>query len=159
MVTIKLLNDCPHAIPRISQIWCETLGYSWLPNTSQDYIEASFQETLNNSIPLSLVAFNENNIPVGSCSLLENDGIRPDLTPWLADLTVDPKHQSQGIGKLLIHEAKCKANALGFQKLYLFTFDIHLSDYYTKLGWKKIALDYYKNFPVVVMETSLENLP
>lgn len=48
------------------------------------------------------------------CSLRVNDGIRPDLTPWLGSLVVDPKYQKQGIGKMLVDEMKEKAKKLGF---------------------------------------------
>ena len=36
------------------------------------------------------------------CSLRGNDGIRPDLTPWLGSLVVHPDYQKQGVGRRLI---------------------------------------------------------
>ncbi len=84
-----------------------------------------------------------------------NDGIRPDLAPWLGDLVVDPSYQKQGISKMLIDASKKNAAELGFRKLYLFTFDQTTSDYYTRLDWKKIGMDEYKLRPVTVMEVVL----
>jgi len=45
------------------------------------------------------------------CSLRENDGIRPDITPWLGSLVVDPKYQRQGIGNMLIDTTLLKARS------------------------------------------------
>ena len=94
-------------------------------------------------------------LPVGMCSLRENDGIRPDLTPWLGSLVVDPKYQKQVIGKMLIDVTVLKAKELGFEKLYLFAFDHTIPAYYKRLGWKKIGMDEFKSHPVTVMEMEL----
>lgn len=70
------------------------------------------------------------------CSLRENDGIRLDLRPWFGSLVVDPKHQKQGIGKMLLDVAALKEKELGFEKLYLFAFDPTIPEYYECLRWK-----------------------
>jgi N-acetylglutamate synthase-like GNAT family acetyltransferase len=88
-------------------------------------------------------------------SLRENDGIRPDLTPWLGSLVVDPKYQKQGIGKMLIDVTVRQAKELGFEKLYLFAFDPTIPEYYERLGWRKIGMDEFKSHPVTVMEVEL----
>ncbi len=82
-------------------------------------------------------------------------GIRPDLTPWLGSLVVDPKHQKQGIGKMLIDVTVLKAKELGFKKLHLFAFDPTIPKYYEGLGWNKIGMDEFKSRPVTVMEVVL----
>ena len=77
------------------------------------------------------------------------------LSPWLGSLVVDPKYQRQGIGKALIATIKSNAKELGFSKLYLFTFDPRLLDYYRNLGWRKIGMDEFHGLPVTIMETDL----
>ena len=52
-------------------------------------------------------------IPVGSCTFKLKEEFRADLGPWLADVVVAPKHQKQGIGKMLVKAAALKANELG----------------------------------------------
>jgi len=89
------------------------------------------------------------------CSLRENDGIRLDLTPWLGSLVVDPQYQKQGIGKMLIDRIVEKATGLGFEKLYLFAFDLTIPQYYEKLGWSKIGMNEFKSHPVSVMQQVL----
>lgn len=154
MINIELLKNHPESIPKCAEIWHEVLGKIWMPEFGIEEIESLYYEELKQDMPLTYIAL-DNEIPVGSCTLLLNDGIRPDLAPWLGDLVVKPSYQKQGIGKMLIDAAKNKAAQLGFHKLYLFAFDPTLPDYYTRLGWKKIGMDEYKLNPVTVMEVVL----
>jgi predicted N-acetyltransferase YhbS len=154
-IQISLLKDHPDSIPLLAQIWFEVLGKIWLPEVPIQHIEQKFITHLNdNTLPLTLVA-HDGNKPVGMCSLRENDGIRFDLTPWLASLVVHPFYQNHGIAKLLIDKTKQKATDLGFKKLYLFAFDQTIPFYYEKLGWYKIAEDKFKEHPLTVMEINL----
>jgi GNAT superfamily N-acetyltransferase len=154
MTNIYLLKEHPEYIPPMVSLWHEVLGKIWMPEISIQQIESCYQSWLNSHIPLAYVALN-NGIPVGSCSLQLNDGIRPDLKPWLGDLIVDPKYQGQGIGKMLINTAATKAKELGFEKLHLFTFDSNIEKLYKKLGWVKIAMDEFQGRVVIVMEREL----
>ncbi|MES2309979.1 MAG: GNAT family N-acetyltransferase [Verrucomicrobiota bacterium] len=155
MIAIDLLKHSPHMIPRCTEIWHEVLGKTWLPEVPLERVAQRYSDHLNEEIlPLTFVA-HESNRPVGMCSLRENDGIRPDLTPWLGSLVVDSAYQKQGIGRQLIDTIKNKAKELGFRKLYLFAFDPTIPDYYASLGWNKIGMDEYKGHPVTLMEILL----
>ncbi len=155
MIKIDLLKNNPHTIDSLAQIWHQVLGSIWVPDIPIERVKQRFAEHLNDdSIPLTFVAF-FNDKPVGMCSLRENDGIRPDLMPWLGSLVVDPDHQKQGIGEILINATKEKAKQLGFEQLFLFAFDLTIPEYYQKLGWQKIGLDHFKDHPVTVMEIGL----
>lgn len=154
MVTLDLLKNHPEAIPRCAEIWHKTLGKIWMPEIGIEEIEFLYYEELDQDMPLTFIAL-YSEIPVGSCTLLLKDVVRPDLGPWIGDLVVDPSYQKQGIGKMLIDAAKNKASQLGFSKLYLFTFDPTVCDYYTRLGWIKIGIDQFKAHPVTVMVVDL----
>jgi len=155
MIKIDLLKNYPEAIPQLAQIWHEVLGKVWVPDVPVSRVIERFYEHLNdNSLPLTFVAI-ENNTPVGMCSLRSNDGIRPDLEPWLGSLVVDPIHQKKGIGKKLIDVTKAKAKEMGYPKLYLFAFDPTVPDYYARLGWAHIGMDKFKGHSVTVMEIEL----
>jgi GNAT superfamily N-acetyltransferase len=153
-ISIDLLKNHPDSIPRLAKIWHEVLGKIWMSEIGVEEIESGYYEELNEDLPLAYIALYDQ-IPVGTCSLQLNDGIRPDLKPWLGDLVVDPKYQKQGIGKMLLDAATKKAKKLGFEKLYLFTFDPAISEYYQRLGWKKIGMDEFKSHTVMVMEILL----
>lgn len=80
---------------------------------------------------------------------------RPDLGPWISDLVVTPQYQNQGIGSLLLDVVIGKAKELGFDKLYLFTFDIKTREYYQRRGWKTIDTGEFKSHPITVMKINL----
>jgi hypothetical protein len=91
MIKIDLLKNHPQVIPILAGIWYETLGKIYVPDVCITQVIKKFEEHLNDTnLPITCVAFYENK-PIGMCSLRENDGIRPDLTPWLGSLVVDDK--------------------------------------------------------------------
>jgi predicted N-acetyltransferase YhbS len=154
-ITIKLLKDQQNCISELADIWCNELGKIWLPDVKKNRIIDNLNLHLNSeSLPLTFVAFADDT-PVGMCSLRENDGIRPDLMPWMGSLVVSSEYQNRGIGSLLIQTTIDKAQRMGFEKLYLFAFDKTIPNYYLKLGWNVIGTDNFKGHPVTVMDISL----
>lgn len=155
MIKIDFLKNHPSCIPRLAEIWHEGLGKIWLPDVPVEGVIERFSDHLNNDkLPITFIALYGNK-PVGMCSLRENDGIRPDIKPWLGSLVVDSKYQKQGIGKMLIDAIKNKAEELGFDKLYLFAFDSTIPEYYSRLGWSTIGMDNFRQHPITVMELIL----
>ncbi|TAL65071.1 MAG: GNAT family N-acetyltransferase [Legionella sp.] len=155
MITIDLLKNHPYAIPRLAEIWQEVLGSIWIPDVPMERVQQTYKNHLNTeAMPLTIVAL-DGDKPVGMCSLRDNDGIRPDLTPWLGSLVVDPAYQNRKIGRQLIDAIKAKAIEFDFKKLHLFALDPTIPDYYERLGWTEIAKDQFKIHPVTVMEIDL----
>ena len=150
IIKIDFLKNHPHAIPVLAHIWHDVLGKIWMPDISIEEIQSLYYEELHQNMPLSFIALHDET-PVASCTLTMDDGIRPDLGPWIADLVVDKKYQNQGIGKMLIDVSIKKAKQLGFEKIYLFVFDPATTAYYQRLGWEKIGMDEFKSQPVTVM--------
>lgn len=152
MIKVDLLYNNLDAIPKLTLIWHEVLGKIWLPEVPLELVEQRFYEHANtDKLPMTFVAFDEKE-PVGMCSLRENDGIRPDLMPWLGSLTVQPEYQGQGLGRRLIDLTKEQAQKMGFEVLYLFAFDRTIPNYYQSLGWTIIDIDNFKGHPVTVMQ-------
>ncbi|WP_454781962.1 GNAT family N-acetyltransferase [Legionella sp. WA2022007384] len=152
MIRIELLQNNLDAIPELALMWQEGLGKIWLPDVPLDVVEQRFLDHANNeTLPMTFVAFDDEK-PVGMCSLRENDGIRPDLMPWLGSLTVKPEYQRQGLGQRLIEVIKEQAKKMGYEVLYLFAFDRTIPNYYQSLGWNIIDKDSFKGHPVTVME-------
>lgn len=155
MIKIDILKNHPNTIPTLAHIWHVVLGKIWVPDVPVERVITRLEESRNDqALPITFIAL-DGDLPVGMCSLRENDGIRPDLTPWLGSLVVDPKYQNQGIGKMLVDVAVRQAKERGFKKLYLFAFDPTIPEYYERLGWKKIGMDEFKSHPVTVMEVEL----
>ena len=81
---------------------------------------------------------------------------RADLRPWLADVVVAPKHQKQGIGKMLVDVAVRQAKERGFNKLYLFLLiQQYLNTTSALDGVKYVCMDEFQSHPVTVMEVEL----
>jgi GNAT superfamily N-acetyltransferase len=155
MITIDLLKNHKNAVPQLAKMWHELLGKAWMPDVSIDYIEGLIGSWINdNTLPLAYVALKNNEI-IGLGSLQNNCGIRFDLGPWLGSLIVDRCYQKQGIGELLVTTIQEKAKQLGFNDLYLFTFDKALLRYYHRLGWTEIGIDDFCDKPVTIMKISL----
>lgn len=152
MIKIELLKNHVHTLSDLAQMWYEGLGKIWLPDVPIAEAERRFREHANaDKMPLTFVALHNGNA-VGMCSLRENDGIRPDLTPWLGALAVKEDYRQQGIGRQLIDIVKQEAIKFGYSELYLFAFDHTIPQYYQSLGWKIIGTDNFKGHPVTVMK-------
>lgn len=155
MIKIDLLKNHPRTIPTLSNIWHEVLGKIWFPELKIQEIESLTYDELNHQDETTSFVALHDEIPVGFCTFKLKEEFRPDLGPWLADVVVDSKYQKQGIGKMLVDIAVLRAKELGFKKLYLFSFDTTIPEYYERLGWKKIGMDEFKTHPVTVMEAEL----
>ena len=87
---------------------------------------------------------------IGTSSLVSNDlKERQDLTPWLAGLYIRKKYRGRGYAQKLINKVIETAAELGVNTLYLRTESA--SNYYKRLGWKKIyeTIDEFKLFTEV----------
>ncbi len=154
MITIDLLKNHQHTLPDLAQMWYDGLGRIWLPEIPLNQAVERFRDHANaDAMPLTYVALHEGKA-VGMCSLRENDGIRPDLTPWLGSLAVHEAYRGQGIARQLVEVIKQEAKKFGFNTLYLFAFDHTIPDYYQSLGWEIIGTDQFKEHPVTVMKIS-----
>lgn len=116
----------------------------------------SFTEHCNlGKIPLTVLYLNQDGLPLGMASLRSNDGIRPDIGPWLGSVYVDPSVRRLGIGAKLVKEIERKAKELGYEKIFLLTYEETLPNWYLKLGWKETGEDVCHGNPVTVMEIDL----
>ncbi len=105
MIKIDLLKNHPNAIPALANIWHEVLGKIWFPELTIQEIESlTYDELGHPNETISFVALCDE-IPVGFCAFKLKEKFRSDLGPWLADVVVAPKHQKQGIGKILVDVA------------------------------------------------------
>lgn len=155
MFQIKLLAECPEAIPALAKLWLQEIGNPWIPGANLADAEQNFHQHANQSaLPMTFVALHSSE-PIGMCSLRRDDGLGEQLTPWLGSLIVHPAYQKKGIGTTLINVVKQFAANLGFSKLFLMAFDPKIADWYERLGWERIGEDELFKQPVKLMATSL----
>ena len=153
---IKYLKDCPAQVQTCAQWSFETWGHHTPSRTLADFV-ASRQGYLNTDcLPFTLVAF-KNQIPVGMCSLAANRGVLPKLTPWLAALYVEPQFRNQGIGQVLEQAICDHAKQMGFTKIYCFTSDLVVINWYQKRSWQMLSKEWLHGHEVAVLVKELFN--
>lgn len=155
MFEIKLLAQCPQYIPQLAKLFYEEIGQHWVCNASIKRAEQRLIDHKNTEqLPLTFVALHDEQ-PIGMASLRKNDGIRPDLTPWLGSLVVNPSFRGKQIGQMLIDAVKKQSKLFNYPDLYLFAFDQTIPHWYAKLGWKTAGQDQFLNHPITVMKIAL----
>lgn len=93
-----------------------------------------------NNIPVALVA-HEDEKYLGSVLLIDNDlADRPQYSPWIAALWVEPEMRRSGIAVKLIEAARNEAQKCGYSVCYLCATPEN-SPYYSARGFKQIESD------------------
>jgi GNAT superfamily N-acetyltransferase len=120
---------------RIWQAWWKPDGYQL------DYITGRLRENMGATpIPLALVAHDGGSF-LGTASVIASDlAERPQLTPWVAAVWVEPPARGRGIGAALVDRATQDCFALGFARAYLCARPQRAS-FYERLGWIPIERD------------------
>jgi N-acetylglutamate synthase-like GNAT family acetyltransferase len=120
---------------RIWQAW-------WKPDgTPLDTISGRLRENMDaTSIPFALVAHDGASF-LGTASVIASDlAERPQLTPWVAAVWVEPQARGHGIGGALVNRATEDCFALGVSRAYLCA-RLQRSGFYERLGWIPIERD------------------
>jgi N-acetylglutamate synthase-like GNAT family acetyltransferase len=114
---------------RIWQAWWKDDGYPL------GYIAGRLRENIDATpIPFALVA-HDGAAFLGTASVIASDlAERPQFTPWLAAVWVEPQARQHGIGAALVDRAAHDGFALGIDRLYLCARP-RRSGYYERLGW------------------------
>jgi predicted N-acetyltransferase YhbS len=126
----------------------------WGPLTGasscEDHVGRLTEAAASRAVPSVLVAVSRGEL-LGSVSLLACDlPARPELTPWLAQLFVEPTRRSVGLGAAFVRAALQRAGHCGHRRVDLYTSGT-LPDYYGRLGWRVVErLDYLER-PRTVM--------
>ncbi|QXZ80108.1 N-acetyltransferase [Rhizobium sp. rho-13.1] len=94
----------------------------------------------NDGIPFCLVA-EEDGIYLGSVLMIENDlDARPDYTPWIAALWVEPHARKRGVATRLIVAARAQAAKWGKYNCYLCATP-EMDSFYLGQGFEQIETD------------------
>jgi GNAT superfamily N-acetyltransferase len=102
----------------------------------------------------------EGDRPVGTASLAHGDlAARPDLTPWLAGVFVEPASRGRGHATALVRRVEAFAAAARVPVLWLQTWTAE--PLYARLGWERAGLerDRGRGREVVLMRRDLGDAP
>ncbi len=152
------LAECRFVIPTLAA-WHHR---QWADLNPGDTVEARARRLGDQGrgtepMPVTWVALS-GGAPAGSASLVANDmETRPDLSPWLATVFVEPGQRGRGIGAALVDRVGGEALRLGFRELYLFTPD--RAGWYARLGWTEMETVLYRGTRVTLMKRPLGNGP
>jgi GNAT superfamily N-acetyltransferase len=92
--------------------------------------------------------------PVGTASLAHDDlASRPDLTPWLAGVFVEPAYRGHGYATALVRQVEAFAAAASISTLWLFTSTAQLL--YARLGWIHAGKEMENGQEVLLMSRRL----
>ena len=122
----------PIVADRVWRAWWEPKGYALA------FIEGLVRQNFDNEpIPFALVAHYQGTFP-GTASVIASDlDSRPQYTPWIAAVWVDPTHRSNGVGAVLVRTGAEKAQGLGFDPVYLCALPSK-HGFYERLGWRLV---------------------
>jgi GNAT superfamily N-acetyltransferase len=96
----------------------------------------------------------EDGAPVGTACLTATDlDTRPDLSPWLASVFVEPQHRGRGHATRLVRAVERAATGRGHLTLWLFTWTT--AALYTRLGWEVAGLEKHHGGAVTLMRRDL----
>jgi GNAT superfamily N-acetyltransferase len=135
-LTISDLRQCPAffdaVADRIWRAWWKADGHTL------GYIAGRLHENLEDTpIPFALVAHDGDTF-LGMASVISSDlEERPQWTPWVAAVWVEPDARGRGIGSALVDRATKDCFALGTGRLYLCARP-QRSSFYEGLGWTPI---------------------
>jgi predicted N-acetyltransferase YhbS len=123
-VRVEHLADHPEAIPTIARWHFDQWGRKSPTRSVASAAERLRGHLRRDATPLTMVAL-AGDVLVGSAALVCQDmkDARPELSPWLADVFVDPARRRQGVGSALVAALVAKARDLGVDRLHLYTPD------------------------------------
>ena len=120
---------------RIWRAWWKERGFP------ADTIAGRLRENMSASpIPFALVAHRDETF-IGTASVITSDiEERPQYSPWIAAVWVDPQYRMREIGSELVSRAASDAFALHFRRVYLCA-EKERRRFYTRQGWHPIEED------------------
>src|SRR4051794_35805744 len=146
--TIVSLTDRPDLIPVVaSWLWQE---WGRRKGRTIGMVAARLTERATDGFEQTFVCM-DGHTPVATASLVKADlDSRPELSPWLAGVFVDPPFRGHGHAIALVRQVEDAARAAGIATLWLHT--EHASGLYEKLGWETNGPEMDHQFAVTLMK-------
>lgn len=147
-LVLQQLADRPDGVETCADWALATWGASW--GHSRERTLAWLENLLATDGEVMFVASLDNQI-VGMAGVERHDlASRPDLSPWLANVFVDPDFRRRGIASALVTQVERWVWARGHRRLYLFTPD--QMALYQQLDWQLTSeTDHHNGAQVRIM--------
>ena len=132
-ITVKQLSECWEFVETVG-LWIYNEWWSKRHNSPEVVFSWLRMHKEFNTVPYTVVCFADE-IPVGSCSVIENDcKHRPQYTPWVAAVYVKPEFRHKRIASIILQEAAAIAGRGGVRKLYIDCLVV-TAPIYERNGW------------------------
>lgn len=106
-----------------------------------DHIDALVADNLNeDGFPFAIVAHAGDTFLATASVIASDMEERPNYSPWVAAVWVDPQHRGKGIGAAIVRQAAEQALKRGFETIYLCALP-EKSSFYEQLGWRLLERD------------------
>ncbi len=156
-IAMEIFNliDRPNCLEKIC-IWHHNeWGYLNPGRTLGVRLEDMREHFEGKPIPTTFVA-EINGEVVGSAALIASDmPERPDLTPWLASVFVDPTVRRQNVGRSVVLKVMQHAKEAGVKTMYLYTPD--REHFYRHMGWTTMEKIKYHGADVTLMKIDFKS--
>jgi len=120
---------------RIWQAWWKPNGYPL------EHISNGLKDTMKGErIPFAIVAHDGGEFLGSTIGIASDLSDRPQYSPWVAAVWVEPQHRLKQVGRALVAHAAQTFFARGFARVYLCARPVRLN-FYTRQGWLPIEHD------------------
>ncbi len=152
---IAAVSDRPELAPVVAAWLVDAFGYAG-GRTIEEVTALILSPPVG---PEETFVLSDQGVPVGTASLAHRDlEARPDLTPWLAGVVVQPAFRGRGYATALVRRVEAFAVAASVPVLWLYTWTAE--PLYARLGWHRAGLerDQKRGHEVVLMTRRLSGL-
>lgn len=157
MVRVAFAAEVPSAAEVVGAWHWAEWGPSDEGETKSDWVARLRSWCRTSSLPVLLVAVDDDHDLVGSVSLIESDMPHhadwADVGPWLSGLYVVPERRESGVGRALVAACEEHARRCGIETLLLYT--SAAQRLYEDLGWQVLETVLYGSDAAVVMTKDL----
>jgi predicted N-acetyltransferase YhbS len=115
---------------RIWRAWWKLSSYSLIANGLAEALKCD-------PIPFAIVAHDGNEFLGSALGIASDMSDRPQYSPWVAAVWVEPQHRLKEVGRSLVGHAAKTLFARGFARIYLCSSPKRLN-FYTRQGWVPI---------------------
>lgn len=131
---VKQLAECQRHIETVGN-WIFQEWWSKRGESAEAVLDWLRTHNQKDKVPYTVVALVDG-IPVGSCSVIENDCVhRPQYAPWVAAVFIKPEMRNRGIASAILQEAAAIAHRANVHGLYIDCLAI-TAPLYEKNGWR-----------------------
>ena len=133
---IAAVSDRPELAPVVAAWLVDAFGYPG-GRTVEEVMALVLSPPVG---PEETFVLFDQGVPVGTASLAHADlEARPDLTPWLAGVVVQPAFRGRGHATALVRRVEASAAAASVPGLLLYTWTAE--PLYARLGWRRADLE------------------